>query len=659
MSLTVAPAAEETTWATLWRWVRRLRNLIGFLLSLWLASFMLWNTVLVDGDVSCDFAGQWLMGRAFYEGWMEMDLAQGDWPRQTRQLYLPVPMLQLLRRGYGPDAYGSNYKDQVVSDLTYQILRKGYSKPSSQLRPADYAQHFVSLAPPLAMLTPLPLADLPWKLLEDLATEHARLINPIIEGPLYPPTAGLLFMPLGLMPPKAAHIVANVLYLQMVVLCGWLLALITDRRLVWGEATLLILAFPNTYQTILLGQNSVLSLTILLGGWALLVRGRPMLAGLVWGLFAYKPVFAVALLLVPVALLQLRLLAGMAAGGGLMVALTLPFTGVAGLERFWQGRTPPTYENAHEINPWERWLIVGQHATLMYSYDRNWIWMSRDLRGLARRRMWTREDAQRHLLIARHRYLHGVDFHVRSVSVSELRNLLGHAPRWPNDGNDDGPVHDPQSPRHWERYLMRSGPTLPGDHGEDRFNLRIKPEFWDQAVQRVYASDKEVHAFGWTTDQWTSFIGNTLIALIGSVTVLSTWLLRLRLRRRGISLARPFTGMGAVFVLTGALLTCFHFMHYDCLLFALPVALALAAFPELSWIGRGMILLITTGLVLGNYDMSVANGICRPPIETFLLLLLWSWSGLAAWREARQEKQKFPREESSRHSPWPFPGSGS
>lgn len=619
-----------------WRWSRHIRNLIGFILSLWAAGFMLWNTVLVDGDLSCDFAGQWLMGRAFYEGWIEADLTRWELPRQTRKLYLPVPMLEMMRRGFGADAYASHYKEQVLTDLTYQILRKGYTRPSSQIKPSDYAGRFYSLAPPLATLDPLPLADLPWQLIEDLAAENARLINPIIEGPLYPPTAGLLFMPLGLMPPKAAHIVANVLYLQMVLLCGWLLALITGRRLVWGEATLLILIFPNTYQNILLGQNSVLSLTILLAGWALLVRGRPLLAGLVWGLFAYKPVFAVALLLVPVAMLQFRLLAGMAAGGALMVALTLPFTGVAGLERFWQGRTPPTYENAQDINPWERWLIVGQHATLMYSYDRNWIWMSRDLRGLARRRMWTLDDAHRHLLIARHRYLHGVDFNTRSVTVSELRTLLGQAPRWPNDAGDEGPVHDPNSAAHWERYLARTGPTLPGDQAEERFNLRIKPEFWDQVVQRVYASDKDVHAFGWTTDQWTALIGNSLIATIGSITVVGAWLLQLRLRRRGVQLARPLTGMVAAFVLTGSMLTCFHFMHYDCLLFVLPVALALATFPELSWLGRGLILLISTGLVLGNYDMSAPNGICRPPIETFLLLLLWGWSGLAAWREVRR-----------------------
>lgn len=641
-------APEGSLADTLWRCLRVVRNLIGFVLSIWLGSYMLWNTVLVDGDISCDFAGQWLMGRAFYEGWTESDWLRGEWPRQTRLLYLPVPMLELLKRGYSPQAPHSRYKESVLSDLTYQILRKGYIKPASKLAAGEYAGEWFGLALPLGFGI-APLADLPWRWLEDLATENARIINPVIEGPLYPPTAGLLFLPLGLMPPKVAHTVANVLYLQMVVLCGWLLTIITGRRLVWGEGTLLVLLFPNTYQAILLGQNSVLSLTILLGGWALLVRGRPFLAGLVWGLFAYKPVFAVALVLVPIALLNWRLLSGMVVGGLTMVAMTLPFTGTAGLERFWQGRTPPTYETAADLNPWERWLIVGQHATVMYSYDRNWIWMSRDLRGLARRRMWEARDRSRLWQLAVHRFWHGVDLSPRTVPLRDLPRLLGRAPDWPHDQPDeDRPQLDPSRSEHWDRYLVRASPALPGDDGEALFTLRVKPEFWDQVVQRVYsgtepkfslrhplASQPNDLLIDWPADRWTAVIGNTLIVVVGSITVLLAWSFRYRLWRHGATLDRPFAGMGAAFLLTGAMLTCVHFMHYDCLLFLLPIALAVTSFPELSWPGAFLAVLVLAGMVFCCYDMSLPNGICRPPYETFCLLFFWAWSGLAARREVR------------------------
>jgi len=74
---------------------------------------------------------------------------------------------------------------------------------------------------------------------------------------------------------------------------------------------LVVLAFPAVFVNLTHGQNGFLTTAIIAGGLALL-KPKPLLAGLVFGLLAYKPQFALAL---PVALMagrQWRALAAMA-----------------------------------------------------------------------------------------------------------------------------------------------------------------------------------------------------------------------------------------------------------------------------------------------------------------------------------------------------------
>jgi hypothetical protein len=248
-----------------------------------------------------------------------------------------------------------------------------------------------------------------------------------------------------------------------------------------------------------------------------------------------------------------------------------------------------------------------------------------------------------------HRFCHGVDLSPRTVPLRDLPRLLGRAPDWPHDQPDeDRPQLDPLRSEHWDRYLVRASPALPGDEAEVLYSLRVKPEFWDQAVQRVYSgtdpkfslrnpitSQPNAMLIDWSADRWTAVVGNTLVLLVGSTTVLLAWRLRYQLWRRKATLDRPLMGMGEAFVLTGAMLTCLHFMHYDCLLFLLPVLLAVTSFPELSWPGAFLSVIVFAGMVFCCYDMSLPNGICRPPYETFCLLFFWGWSALAASREVR------------------------
>jgi uncharacterized membrane protein len=65
--------------------------------------------------------------------------------------------------------------------------------------------------------------------------------------------------------------------------------LATVRRLLdRPDAVLLLAAFPGTFMCVLHGQNSMLSAAIIAGA-VLCLDTRPLLAGVLIGLLAYKP----------------------------------------------------------------------------------------------------------------------------------------------------------------------------------------------------------------------------------------------------------------------------------------------------------------------------------------------------------------------------------
>ncbi|HQR05420.1 MAG TPA: glycosyltransferase family 87 protein [Gemmatales bacterium] len=291
-----------------WPFQRFQRHVLAWVLAM-VVTLSLIHTSLqdrVNGHETCDFAGQWMMGRTFFR-------------EMGPELYTVDSGKRMLAEGY---------QDKVLESHINDILKKGHQKD---------------------------------------------LYERGIGGALYPPTASILFSFLAQFRPAVAHAVAVFAYLLMCYGSGWMISRITRQRLQWGEATLLVLFFPNNFMGLMLGQNQALTLFILTAGWYCKHRGLPFVAGLVWGLFAYKPVFAVAMLLVPLALRSPRWFLGMALSGLLCVVGTLPYFG---------------------IEPWKRWFQVGRHAEQLYQVDRNWIWMSRDVVGLPRRMMWDPESLE-------------------------------------------------------------------------------------------------------------------------------------------------------------------------------------------------------------------------------------------------------------------------
>ena len=120
-------------------------------------------------------------------------------------------------------------------------------------------------------------------------------------GWFYPPLFLLIAAPLALMPYALALAIwqGATLALYLAVMAAILRAVRTSRPELAGTLGLAALAFPAVFINLGHGQNGFLS-AALLGGALLALPRRPLLAGVLFGLLAYKPQFA---LVIPVALL--------------------------------------------------------------------------------------------------------------------------------------------------------------------------------------------------------------------------------------------------------------------------------------------------------------------------------------------------------------------
>lgn len=102
----------------------------------------------------------------------------------------------------------------------------------------------------------------------------------------YPPYMLMLVAPLALLP----YLVAVAVW-SLAPLASLLLVIRRYAASAWASAAILI--FPGTAQSVLAGQNGVLSALIIVGGLVNLER-RPVLAGVILGTLSYKPHVAAA-----------------------------------------------------------------------------------------------------------------------------------------------------------------------------------------------------------------------------------------------------------------------------------------------------------------------------------------------------------------------------
>jgi arabinofuranan 3-O-arabinosyltransferase len=305
------------------------------------------------GHSSIDFGGQYLFGRMLLQG-------------HGRKLYDGPQLWRVAQEAWTPEAEAAD-SDGQRPFYSRDALLVDYFMGQGDLEQCGL---LASLATPLSAATPLQLAvaytatapyhpefwDDPHHL-DILTRTHTR-------GPLYPPVNAFVYAGIAWLPPREAYFLFQYILVGLTVLAAFGIGYLT-RGQVWTPVALsLIVLFPGYRAGLQLGQNAALSLCILVWGWALAVRGRPILGGMVWGLFAYKPVWAVAFWLVPLLARRWRMLAAMTATGILLAVATVPVVGV---------------------QSWKDWLKTGSEASKLYEVDENWIKLSRDLHGLPRR----------------------------------------------------------------------------------------------------------------------------------------------------------------------------------------------------------------------------------------------------------------------------------
>lgn len=143
---------------------------------------------------------------------------------------------------------------------------------------------------------------------------------------VYPPIAFVFVLPLALLPYGAAF-------------AAWLAAtgavfVTALRRLASnGMSFWLALAFPATLFNLIIGQAGLLTAGVF--AWAmLLLYSRPVLAGALLGVFAFKPHFMPLILLALLAGRHVRALGGALAGAGALAAVSLAVFGFGPWQAF-------------------------------------------------------------------------------------------------------------------------------------------------------------------------------------------------------------------------------------------------------------------------------------------------------------------------------------
>jgi arabinofuranan 3-O-arabinosyltransferase len=303
------------------------------------------------GHATIDFGGQYLMGRMLITGHGD-DLYNRRIQREVlREVY---PAEDWKRSDRKPD---DSPDRGDVENMMYWIMG---NDDSAQAEAAGTFLLPLGASDPLSVAATLAACDEEVWTPERRDKAKARRVG----GPLYPPVNAFVAAPLALMPAPVAYRVQQLFNVLLVFVAAAGARTLARGRVWWPVLVPAIMMFPGYAGSINLGQNATLTLTILVWGWALTARGRPVLGGMVWGLLAFKPVWALAFFLVPFLSRRWRMCLAMVATGAALGLLTLPFVG---------------------FQSWFDWLSIGKEAATTYDVEKNWIFLSRDLLSVPRR----------------------------------------------------------------------------------------------------------------------------------------------------------------------------------------------------------------------------------------------------------------------------------
>jgi hypothetical protein len=153
----------------------------------------------------------------------------------------------------------------------------------------------------------------------------------------YPPTFAVLYAPVCRLPFTQAGMVLYFVSVALALVAAWAIGRATNGRVSGLTAAVAILFYPEFEVVLHEGQNSLITLALWALGWREFVRGRDLLAGLWWGVLAYKIHWLLAVGWVPLVVGRPRALVGMAASAG---ALAVAGTALLGPDawRQWAGQ---------------------------------------------------------------------------------------------------------------------------------------------------------------------------------------------------------------------------------------------------------------------------------------------------------------------------------
>jgi len=364
-----------------WAWLGT-RRTIGVML--WIAAFcaagyFLWHGLVwledardapperrrADGNaghVQIDFGGQWVMGRMLVKG-------------HGRELYHRQRQWEVVRAGFPNSDETPLHLMESHTPAAFRL----FALPDEDLGHDDnhLMSWFMGHDPPewrtVGSAAVVGLGQHPFLTAAAITAADNSLTPEVVEavtkpaigGPLYPPIHAFIYAPLGAIDrPQLAYQVFQVFATALVFVAAYGVVMLSGGRIRWSVAVLVLFLFPGTRGGIDLGQNPTLTFTIVIWGWVLASRGYNTAGGVVWGLFAFKPVWGLAFFLVPLLMRRWRFCAAMVLTGATLAALTLPFVG---------------------FQSWLDWLEVGKEAAAIYKVNNNWIHLSRDLHGIPRR----------------------------------------------------------------------------------------------------------------------------------------------------------------------------------------------------------------------------------------------------------------------------------
>lgn len=144
----------------------------------------------------------------------------------------------------------------------------------------------------------------------------------------YPPPAALCYAPLALLPMRIGAVVHAYAMLVMASgVIGWLWPRIMTH-VPASLAVLALLVYPAFFINLSLGQNAVVTTTVLAGVWACANQRRDFSAGLLLGLLVCKPQWLLAVGWIPLCYGRWRVLAGTAASSLAVLAVSAAFFGL-------------------------------------------------------------------------------------------------------------------------------------------------------------------------------------------------------------------------------------------------------------------------------------------------------------------------------------------